>query len=207
MFIVFEGVDGSGKTTQVARLTHALLARDIDTLATSEPIGTELGQHLFGSNMAQHATPLAKAMMFAACRAEHVTTRILPALRDGKTVICDRFTDSSIVYQSYVAGIPPYDIIKLNEMAALHPGAIANLIVYLDIPWETAVARVTARDGIIPSDAEQKVMRKATDAYRQLYYSGRNNDNVKVMRFDGRLPEHVLARDIGHMVLEYIKGK
>ena len=207
MFIVFEGVDGCGKSTQALILANTLNRSGIATLLTAEPNGTELGKKLFAEPRLDVA-PLTNALLFAASRAEHVHTVIKPALEAGQHVICDRFTDSSLVYQSHVEGVPPYEVIKLNEMAALYQDSLPDLIIYLAVPWQTAVTRIGKRDERTVDMAEQKVIMKAAGAYQHLYYAGCNPNNVKVLRFDGRLKRDVLARDIYSLVsVEMAKQK
>ena len=100
MFVSFEGLDGSGKTTQ-ADLLRARLEADGETVvATREPGGTELGERIRELVLhGGHVTPWAEALLYAASRAQHVDQVIRPALERGATVICDRYLDSSVAYQ------------------------------------------------------------------------------------------------------------
>ena len=106
MFVTFEGVDGSGKSTQAELLRDALVAEGREAILTREPGGTELGERarelvLNGPTM----TPWAEAALFAAARAELVARIILPALERGADVISDRYVDSSLAYQGIARGI------------------------------------------------------------------------------------------------------
>ena len=106
MFVTFEGLDGSGKTTQVERLRERLEAEGREVVATREPGGTPLGEGirelvLHGHEMA----PWAEAALFAAARAEHVEEVIRPALERGADVLCDRYVDSSLAYQGIARGL------------------------------------------------------------------------------------------------------
>ena len=118
MFITFEGVDGSGKTTQAALLAEALRAEGHDVVATREPGGTEVGERirellLGGDRMA----PWAEASLFAAARAQLVDEVIRPALARGADVISDRYIDSSLAYQGLARGLGVDRVLELNLLA------------------------------------------------------------------------------------------
>ena len=104
LFITFEGPDGSGKTTQIERLKVFLKEKGYDAVLTREPGGTAIGEKLRAIVLDKNNTEMdymTEALIYAAARAQHVAQVIKPALESGKTVICDRFMDSSIVYQGY----------------------------------------------------------------------------------------------------------
>jgi dTMP kinase len=117
VFISFEGPDGSGKTTQAALLANWLHERGEEVLTTREPGGTPLGEAirelvLHGLEM----TAWAEATLFASARAEHVATVIRPALDRGAWVVCDRYVDSSIVYQGIARGLGAEQVLELNRV-------------------------------------------------------------------------------------------
>ncbi|NLT47278.1 MAG: dTMP kinase [Clostridiales bacterium] len=104
LFITFEGPDGAGKTTQINRLTDYLASMGMDTVLTREPGGTQIGEKIREIILDPHHKEMAhltEALLYASSRAQHVAEKIRPALNAGKTVICDRFMDSSIAYQGY----------------------------------------------------------------------------------------------------------
>lgn len=104
LFITFEGPDGAGKTTQINRLTDYLVSMGMDTVLTREPGGTRIGEkirEIILDPQHQEMDHLTEALLYASSRAQHVAEKIRPALDAGKTVICDRFMDSSIAYQGY----------------------------------------------------------------------------------------------------------
>jgi dTMP kinase len=118
MFVTFEGVDGSGKSTQAELLTEALVSRGREVVATREPGGTPLGERirellLDGDEMA----PWAEAALFAAARAELARRVIRPALERGADVVCDRYVDSSVVYQGIARGLGIAPVLELNLLA------------------------------------------------------------------------------------------
>jgi dTMP kinase len=116
VFISFEGHDGSGKTTQSALLADWLRAEGHDVLTTREPGGTPLGEAIRDVVLHGHEmTPWAEATLFASARAEHVHEVISPALARGTWVVCDRYVDSSVVYQGIARGLGVETVLELNR--------------------------------------------------------------------------------------------
>lgn len=104
LFITIEGPDGSGKTTQIKRIEDFLFSRGVETLTTREPGGTNIGEKIRSIILDKtniEMGSMTEALLYAASRSQHVKEVIKPALDSGKTVICDRFVDSSIAYQGY----------------------------------------------------------------------------------------------------------
>ncbi len=141
LFISFEGIDGVGKSTQADKLEQYLVTRGLKVVRTLEPGGTELGQeirHLLLHRKGE-VSPRSEALLYAADRAHHVASKILPALEDGKVVITDRYLDSSVAYQG--AGRD----LDLKEVRDLSLWAVQNLLpdltVLLDLDAESASSR------------------------------------------------------------------
>lgn len=146
LFIVFEGIEGSGKTTQVKKAGDYLAKRNIPFIVTSEPGGTLLGEELRQLLLHKTTLPLGtktELLLFAADRAQHVEEIILPALRNGKVVLCDRFSDATIAYQGYGRGWDIDVIRQMNNFAtqSLRP----NLTFLLDVPVDIGLRRVARR--------------------------------------------------------------
>jgi dTMP kinase len=140
VLIAFEGGDGAGKSTQIARLTRWLAARGRDFVVTREPGGTDLGQQvrdllLHGGTVSARA----EALLFAADRAHHVDTVIRPALEAGQDVITDRFMDSSIAYQGAGRDLDAADVKTLSLWAT--GGLLPDLTILLDVDVDVARAR------------------------------------------------------------------
>lgn len=143
-FITLEGGEGAGKSTQARRLQAALAARGRRVLLTREPGGTQGAEALRALLLSDTAawTPLAETLLHFAARADHVAQVIRPALEAGAWVVCDRFSDSTAVYQGVGQGADPGDIAVLAAMMRLAP----DLTLVLDVPVAVSVARMARRD-------------------------------------------------------------
>ena len=141
LFITFEGGDGSGKTVQARALYRTLSRLAIPALLTREPGGTPLGEKLSRLLKSQGTgmSPLTELLMFNASRAELIGEVIQPALKGGKVVICDRYVDSTIAYQSYGRGLDLEMVKVINDAAT--GGLKPDLTILLDIPPEEGFAR------------------------------------------------------------------
>ena len=145
-FITFEGGEGSGKSTQAQRLAALVRDAGIDVVLTREPGGTPFAEqvrHLILSGTTAKHGATAEALLFFAARADHVETLIRPALAGGKWVICDRFTDSTRVYQGAAGSVSADAIESLNRIAA--GGTQPDLTLILDIDAAVGLARATER--------------------------------------------------------------
>ncbi|MBF7084162.1 dTMP kinase [Desulfallas sp. Bu1-1] len=141
-FIVFEGIDGSGKTTQMELLARVLEARGMPVLRTREPGGTRVGDRLRGLLLDpdyRDLTPRTEAFLYAADRAQHVTEKILPALHRGETVLCDRFLYSTLAYQGWGRGVDIVFLTRLNQLAT--GGLAPDRVILLDLEVEDGLRR------------------------------------------------------------------
>ncbi len=141
-FIVFEGGEGTGKSTQAQRLTEALAQRGHEARLTREPGGTKAAERIRGLLVdvdAEQISPIAEALLINAARADHLDKVIRPALAAGQWVICDRFADSTLAYQGHGQGV---DKDWLKELRRVVVGATEpGLTLILDLPVEIGLAR------------------------------------------------------------------
>jgi len=182
--VTFEGVDGSGKSTQAELLRDALAADGREVVLTREPGGTEVGERvrelvLNGPDM----TPWAEAALFAAARAELVATVIRPALDRGADVIADRYVDSSLAYQGIARGVGVDHVLELNLHVVQHLMPDQTVLLLLD-PSE-AGRRVAKPDRLESEGAD--FHRRVDAAYRELAE---------------RFPERIVAFDAGRPAVE-----
>lgn len=141
-FITIEGTDGSGKSTQIELLMDYLKKKGADVIFTREPGGTQISEKIreiiLDVNNTE-MTGITEALLYAAARSQHVEEKIIPALEEGKIIICDRFVDSSIAYQGAARGIGAERIMEINR-EALH-GIMPDMTLFFDLPPEKGILR------------------------------------------------------------------
>ena len=190
LFITFEGVEGCGKTYQSRVLYKKLIASGIETIHTYEPGGTDLGnylRHLLKRKREYKIPAESEVFLFAASRFHLVNEIILPGIRSGKAVICDRFHDSTTVYQGYGRGV------DLNIIEAVHrmvlQGVRPDITILLDIPAEEGLSRKkTANDRFEQENIE--FHRRVRNGYLEL--ASKEPDRWFVV--DGTLPRARISR-------------
>jgi dTMP kinase len=190
VFVTFEGLDGSGKSTQAELLRAHLEESGRDVVATREPGGTELGEKvrelLLGGT---EISPWAEVELFAAARAQLVAEVIIPALERGADVVCDRYLDSSLAYQGIARNLGVERVLALN-MDAIR-GLLPDVTFLLLIDPEEAASRF----GEAPDRIEREggeFLRKVDEAYRELgsIYAGR------IVMLDGAKPADEIAKEV-----------
>lgn len=199
-FITFEGLDRTGKSTQFARLCDFLRGRGGRFTATREPGGTLLGEkirHILLDPDGVPVCPRAEALLFAAIRAQHVEEVILPALDSGRHVLCDRFSDSTLAYQGYGAGLDVEALSMLSGFAAR--GLAPDLTLLFDLGPGAGYGAEEARPDRIERRGEEyrdRVRRGFLDV------AGRNPGRVRVIDASGSL-DQVQAR-VRAVVVEFL---
>ena len=144
LFVTFEGVEGAGKTTQIARLRDYLQEAGRAVCVTREPGGDSVAETVRRLLLEQEMAPRAELLLFLAARAQNVEKVIRPHLEMGATVLCDRFIDSSIAYQGCARGLGRDTVFHLNAFAI--DGVLPDLTILLDLPPEIGLARQTDRN-------------------------------------------------------------
>lgn len=197
-FITFEGIDGSGKSTQLGLLQSALSARGLDIVRTLEPGGTALGRKLREAFLEtdEAVTPMAELLLFAADRAQHVNFLIKPAMTDCKIVISDRYADATVAYQGAGRG---FDADVIRSVIDLATGGLRpDLTLFYDLPVDVAIARASNRNG---EEAKNNRMDAEThDFYERvrskyLEIAAREPERFKVIDATGT-PEEIFRKTI-----------
>jgi dTMP kinase len=190
VFVSFEGLDGSGKTTQARLLAGLLRSEGRDVVELREPGGTGLGERIRSLLLdGDHVAPWAEAALFAAARAQLVEEAIVPALDRGADVVCDRYVDSSLAYQGIARGLGVDRVLELNLAAV--GGLLPDLTVLLLIDPEVAEAR--------RGDEADRIEREGAEFARLVDQAYRELARVfpsRVAAFDGALEPEELARTI-----------
>ena len=207
LFITFEGMDGSGKTTQMRVLGQRLRAHGRAVLETAEPGGTRIGMQIrrvLLDSANQELWPTAELLLYFACRAQNVDQWILPALAEGKIVISDRFTDSTLVYQGCGRGLGAETVMALDRIACR--GLQPHLTLLVDIDAETSLARAHARNQAETSH-KTRMDEQSLDFHREVYrayheLAAREPERVKLI--DGRAGMDEIEAAIWRLVSPYV---
>lgn len=171
-FITFEGTDGSGKTSVLNIIEEKLKQKNVDYLRTREPGGVPLAEKIRAVILDKDATEMdarTEALLYAAARRQHLVEKVLPALKEGKIVLCDRFVDSSLAYQGAGRGLGVENVAKINEFAT--EGLKPDLTFYLKIDPKIGLSRIQKNrtDEVNRLDNEDlSFYEKINDTYQEL---------------------------------------
>ncbi len=206
MFITFEGIDGCGKSTQLARFESTLREQGIPLLVTSEPGGTKIGQAIREILLSVDNTDMAyltELFLYLADRAQHVNEVIKPALDAGKWVICDRFLDATTVYQGVVMGQHEKLIEQLNYEATL--GCEPDITFLLDCPAEVGFKRIEKREKT--DKKRDRFEKKSLDFHIKIRYgylalANKHKDRFKII--DATSQEDHVERKIREIIATYL---
>lgn len=172
LFISFEGVEGCGKTTQLEMLREHLEWKGCQVVAVREPGGTELGEKIRGillniDTEGLAITPWSELFLYAVCRAQLVCEVIKPALGENKIVLCDRFADSTVVYQGYARGLSLQAIADINKWVT--EGIAPDITFIMDCPPEVGLKRAMARiNNIAEGKKEDRFERENIDFHKKV---------------------------------------
>ncbi len=211
LFITFEGIDGSGKTTQMRLLAARLRAEGRQVVESYEPGGTPIGmqvRRILLDSANQELCPTAELLLYFACRAQNVEQSIQPALREGKIVLSDRFTDSTLVYQGVGRGLGKDVVLALDSIACR--GLVPDLTLLVDIDLETSLARAQARNRTVQENgglAETRMDDQAVEFHRRVhdaYAELAARESHRFVVIEGRRDVEAISEDVWRAVAAWI---
>lgn len=211
LFITLEGPDGSGKSTQFRLLVDRLRREGHDVLESVEPGGTPIGQQIrriLLDPANQELTATAELLLMFACRAQNVEQWILPALAEGKIVVSDRFTDSSIAYQGAGRGLGSDTVLKVDGIAC--HGLVPDLTLCIDIDTETGLARAHSRNRQNAGPSESRIDQQAVEFHRkarEAYHELARRDPKRFRLIDGDAPPEQIAEKVWEVVAESLSSR
>jgi dTMP kinase len=211
LFITFEGPDGSGKSTQMKMLGERLRASGHRVLQSAEPGGTPIGMQirrilLDPQNHDLSAT--AELLLMFAARAQNVEQWILPALAEGKIVLSDRFTDSTLVYQGAARGLGT-EVVTTVDRIACH-GLVPNLTVCVDVDTMVGLARAHARNRDHTGHKESRLDEQAVEFHeraRAAYHDLARTEPGRVKMIDGNASPEVVAGRVWELVAPLLRDR
>jgi dTMP kinase len=200
-FITFEGGEGTGKSTQVKMLAAKLKAFGLSVLVTREPGGSpgaEAIRHVLLSGAAKPLGPYAEAILFAAARDDHVRQTIRPALAQGRWVVCDRFADSTRIYQGALGNVELRLISRLEQITV--GDTRPDLTIVLDVPAKLGLERAAARRGAAPADRFETETLDFHEKLRQAYLELAEREPGRCAVIDGSGKPEIVANVIWSVV-------
>ncbi len=189
-FIVFEGLDGSGKTTQATKFAAYLQQRGVKVVAVEEPGGTPLGERIRELLLSKEDAPqpLTELFLYEASRHELVQSVIRPALARGEAVVCQRYDYSSTAYQGYGRGLPLEEVKTLNALAT--GGLRPDVVFWLDVPAEEALKRLKRPLDRLEGEG-LKFLKRVEQGYREIA-----REHTEVVRIDGTRDPEMIFQEI-----------
>ena len=211
LFVTFEGVEGSGKTTQIRRLKRYLTRKGISCVVTREPGGCPISEKvrkILLSPEHREMTPVTELFLYEASRAQHVRETISPFLKEGTTVLCDRFSDASIAYQGYGRRIDVDLVESLNRLSC--QGIKPDITFLLDCPPDTGLKRALERNRMLKQEREGRFELEKVQFHRRvrqgyLFLAKKEPSRVKVI--DTRQGEEKVFKKICAIIDEIIRDR
>ena len=207
LFVTFEGGEGAGKSTQIRRLADALRARGHEVVVTREPGGSpgaEAVRHVLLSGAAESFGTRMEAVLFAAARNDHVEEIIRPALAEGKVVLCDRFMDSSRVYQGVTGNLEP-DFIETLQRVAIN-GVVPDCTLMLDLPAKAGLERARRRGaaGAVAPDRFEKEEIETHEKRREAFLDIASREPERCHVVNAMQTEEAIAAEIVSIVSQLL---
>ncbi len=197
LLITFEGGEGAGKSTQILALADHLRGQGYEVVVTREPggsAGAEAVRHVILSGAAEAYGPAMEALLFAAARSDHIDQKIRPAIEAGQIVLCDRFIDSSRVYQGISGNLDPQFMRSVERIAI--DGTMPDLTFILDIPADKGLARAGLRRGNETADRFEKETIATHEARRQAFLAIAAEEPQRCKVIDADRSVHEISAEI-----------
>jgi dTMP kinase len=207
-FIVFDGVEGVGKSTQIRRLAERLLNAGTPCLTVREPGGTPVGDDIRGIvlHSSHDLNPAAEALLFIASRAQHVAQVIQPALLDGTVVLCDRFFLATYAYQIAGRGLNEDDVRAANRLAT--GGLVPDLTLIFDLSVEEGLMRAMKRGGHDRLERNERDFHaRVRDAFRRFATSPWQKEHPeagRIVLLDAAGPEDIVERRVLELLVQHV---
>ncbi len=202
IFITLEGGEGSGKTTIILSIEKYLKENGYDVVTTREPGGVPIAEQIRNVILDVNNTKMCnetETLLYAASRMQHLHEKVIPALNEGKVVICDRYLDSSLVYQGYARGIGIDNVLNANCFALDH---MPDVTFFIDVTPEVGLQRISGRDKIDRLDKESlSFHQRVYDGYVKL--SEQYPDRIK--RIDGQRDKEEVIADVIEEIKKVLK--
>ncbi|HYL36494.1 MAG TPA: dTMP kinase [Bryobacteraceae bacterium] len=204
LFITFEGPDGGGKSTQAHLLAERLRREGHQVLETAEPGGTPIGQQIRAillSPSNQDLRPTTELLLMFAARSQNVEQWILPALEQGRIVVCDRFTDSSLAYQGAGRGLGAETVLAVDRIACR--GLTPDLTLCIDIDTETGLARAHSRNRDEGAKKESRLDEQSVEFHqkaRAAYHELARTQSQRFRLIDGNATPEAVAEKVWQQV-------
>lgn len=201
LFITFEGCDGCGKTTAIENTDAILTSHNIDHVLTREPGGSRIAEEIRNiildkKNVEEDCRT--EALLYAASRRQHLVEKVLPALNEGKLVICDRYLDSSLAYQGYARGIGIDNVMSINAFAI--DNVMPDLTFFLDLSPEEGIKRIKSR-----SRESDRLDQEKIDFHQKVYEGYQIVNKMfkdRIVIIDASLDRDTIAKQISSIILE-----
>lgn len=195
LFIVFEGGEGSGKSTMLEKTYKWLIDNNKECIKTREPGGIRISEDIRNVILDKDNTEMdgrTEALLYAAARRQHLVEKVIPALKSGKIVLCDRFIDSSLAYQGHARGLGIDEIMKINEFAI--DGFMPDLSIFFDIKPEEGLSRIN-------KDNNREVNRLDLEKI-DFHNKVREGYNILLKRYGNRIKKIDASKPIDEVFVE-----
>lgn len=201
-FITFEGGECSGKTSIIEAVKKVLDEKGIEYICTREPGGIKIAEQIRSVILDVNNTEMTKeceTLLYAAARMQHLSQRVIPALNEGKVVLCDRFLDSSLAYQGYARGIGMESVLKANSFALDY---LPELTIFIDVTPDVALKRLSQRH-----EKQDRLDLEEMDFHKRVYEGYHEVLKMypdRVVRIDGNQSLEAVTKECIDTILKYL---